>query len=237
MTHFETPDIETSSADYARRFAGAAGKYLLAEQTRAVKSILSGLPVGTVLDMGGGHGQLVDLLQEAGWRVTVHGSDPVCEENLRKLHGKGTCAFLHSDLFSLPVPDKSFDLVIAVRLLSHVNDWRRLVAEMCRVSRRTVVTDYPSKYAFNALTPMLFGLKRSLEGNTRTYSSFSRSELATEFGLNAFPRTRQVKQFLLPMVVHRMGKGSMPLRAAEAVCRATGLTALAGSPVIIRADR
>ena len=210
---------------------------MLDVQTRAVKAILRDLPAGTVLDMGGGHGQLVDLLQDAGWRVTVHGSDSACETNLRNLHGKTGCDFMQGDLLSLPLQDQSFDLVIAVRLLSHVDDWRRLLAEMCRVARRTVVTDYPGKFALNALTPLLFGLKKSLEGNTRTYSSFSRQELATEFSLHGLGSTRQVKQFFLPMVIHRLGNGSWPFRAAEAACRAIGLTALAGSPVIIRADR
>jgi hypothetical protein len=46
-----------------------------------------------------------------------------------------------------------------------------------------------------------------------------------------------VKQFFMPMVVHRVGKAAAPLRAAEGLFRLTGLTALAGSPAILRADR
>ena len=233
----ETPDIETSSADYARRFSGAAGRYLLQVQSQSIRSALRGLTPGTVLDVGGGHGQLVDLLRELGWQVTVHGTDSACEDNLRNLHGKHDCAFLQSDLFALPVADQSFDLVIAVRLISHVEDWPRLVAELCRVSRQAVVIDYPAKGALNALTPLLFGLKKSLEGNTRTYTSFSRKELREQFGRNGFTRLTQVKQFLMPMVVHRVGKGTWPLRLAESFFRMLGLTALFGSPVILRVDR
>jgi ubiquinone/menaquinone biosynthesis C-methylase UbiE len=237
MGAIETPDIETSSADYARRFAGAAGRYLLDVQSAAIRHVLRDLPPGTALDVGGGHGQLVGLLRELGWQVTVHGSDPACERNLRDLHGQRDCAFVQGDLFNLPLADRSFDLVIAVRLISHVENWPRLIGELCRVSRRAVVLDYPAKGALNALTPLLFGLKKSLEGNTRTYTSFSKAELAREFDRHGFAAPMQRKQFFLPMVVHRVGRANIVLRMAEAVFRGVGLTAVFGSPVILRADR
>jgi 2-polyprenyl-3-methyl-5-hydroxy-6-metoxy-1,4-benzoquinol methylase len=231
------PDIETSSADYAARFSGPAGRYLVDVQTQAIRRVLEGLEPGSALDVGGGHGQLVDPLRALGWRVTVHGSDEKCAENLRELHGKRDCSFVCGNLFALPVPDRSFDLVLAVRLISHVEDWPRLVGEMCRVARCSVVIDYPSKRALNALTPMLFGLKKSLEGNTRTYSSFTRAELMGEFMRRGFQLRGEAKQFFLPMAVHRMGRGASPLRVAETVFGGLGLTALAGSPVILRVDR
>jgi ubiquinone/menaquinone biosynthesis C-methylase UbiE len=233
----ETPDIETSSADYARRFAGRAGAYLLERQAQTVCAAIEGLRPGTVLDVGGGHGQLVDVLRARGWRVTVHGTDSACETNLRTLHGKRDCEYVQGDLFKLPAADRSYDLVTAVRLISHVEAWPRLLAEMARVARRAVVIDYPSAFALNALTPLLFGLKKSLEGNTRTYTSFSRRELCAELEKQGFSCAAQKKQFFLPMVLHRMGGGTAPMRAAEGLCRAIGLTALAGSPVILRADR
>jgi ubiquinone/menaquinone biosynthesis C-methylase UbiE len=231
----EKPDVETSSDSYARRFQGAAGRYLLSMQADAVATALEGLRPGNALDVGGGHGQLVELLRSRGWQVTVHGTSGECEANLRRRHFG--CPFVHGPLHALPVADRSFDLVIAVRLLSHVARWQQLIAEMCRVSRRAVVIDYPSKSGLNALTPFLFGLKKSIEGNTREYRSFSRQELSTELRSHGFGVERQVKQFFLPMVLHRAGGASVPLRATERLCRWAGLTALAGSPVILRAGR
>jgi len=231
----ETPDVETSSDDYASRFQGDAGRYLLSIQAAAVARALRGLPPGNALDVGGAHGQLVDVLRSLGWQVTVHGTSAECETNLRRRHFG--CAFVRGPLDALPVADKSFDLVLAVRLLPHVTRWSQLIGEMCRVARRTVLFDYPSKGGLNALTPLLFGLKKSIEGNTREYRSFSRQELATELHRQGFEIERQVKQFFLPMVVHRMGRGSLPFRATEQICRFSGLTALAGSPVILRAGR
>lgn len=233
----ETPDIETSSAGYASRFAGPAGRYLLDVQAETITAALRGLTPGTALDVGGGHGQLVDLLRSLGWTVTVHGTDSQCENNLRTLHGKRDVPFLLGDATAIPVAAGSYDLVIAVRLLSHMERWPALLQEMSRIARRSVVVDYPSKVALNALTPLLFGMKKSMEGNTRTYTSFSRRELASVLDAAGFRIEREHKQFFLPMVLHRAARGAAPMRFMETLCRVVGLTALGGSPVILRADR
>ncbi|NEO49979.1 MAG: class I SAM-dependent methyltransferase, partial [Moorea sp. SIO4A3] len=54
----ETADIETSSEDYASRFAGEIGAWLLKVQEDATLKMLTPYPKATILDVGGGHGQL-----------------------------------------------------------------------------------------------------------------------------------------------------------------------------------
>lgn len=233
----ETADIETSSADYARRFAGRAGRYMLDVQARAVQKIVADLRPGTVLDVGGGHGQLVDTLASLGWKVTVLGSDDACGRNLRQLHGKRDCEFVCGDLLHMPFTDAQFDLVVSVRLLSHTDAWQVLMRELCRVARHAVVIDYPSVKGLNALTPLLFGMKKAFEGNTRTYTSFSRADIESAITATPFGVTREIKQFFLPMVLHRTLRAAAPLRWTEGLARGVGLTALFGSPVILRADR
>lgn len=233
----ETADIETSSADYARRFSGSAGRYLLDVQSRTVQKIVADLKPGTVLDVGGGHGQLVDALAALGWKVTVLGSDDECGRNLRELHGKRDCEFVCGDLLRMPFANAQFDLVVSVRLLSHTDAWQMLMRELCRVARRAVVIDYPSVKGLNALTPLLFGMKKAFEGNTRTYTSFSRDDIAAALTTTPFGVTREIKQFFLPMVLHRAMRAAPPVRWAEGIARGVGLTALFGSPVILRADR
>jgi hypothetical protein len=54
----EDADLETSSEDYARRFAGPAGRWSLEVQARSTMELLRGLPPGSsILDVGGGHAQ------------------------------------------------------------------------------------------------------------------------------------------------------------------------------------
>ena len=233
----ETPDIETSSDSYAQRFSGAAGEYLLSMQQQKVGDALSARFGNTVLDVGGGHGQLAPDLVESGHDVTVLGSSNDCYKRVRQGKGGEDVKLVTGDLLNLPFPDNSFDLVISVRLISHIEHWPRLVREFCRVARTAIVIDYPSTSGINALTPLLFKVKRGIEQNTRTYKSFSRKELSEEFRRNDFCVSGLYPQFLLPMVIHRVMKGALWLRAVEKFCATFGLTRIFGSPVILRADR
>ena len=233
----ETPDIETASAGYARRFAGAAGRYFLEVQRDTVAAALRGLTPGTLLDVGGGHGQLAPWLADSGWQVTVSGSAPECFGRLSADPAAGAVQRIVGDLLRLPVADQAFDVALAVRLISHMEDWPGQIRELCRIARRAVVIDYPSLRSLNSLTPLLFGLKKGLEGNTRTYLSFSREQLETEFARHGFRITAHLPQFALPMVLHRAARGLAPLRWTEAALAALGVTRRFGSPVILRADR
>ena len=237
LAHVTQPDVETSSAGYARRFSGRAGHYLLQIQADALKRTLHDCRCGRALDVGGAHGQLVDPLRSMGWAVTVIGSSEECGHNLRHLHGKRDCEFVCSDILHLPFADASFELVTSVRLLSHLEHWEQLLGEICRVSARWVVIDYPSSSGINALAPFLFKIKRRLEGNTRTYRSFSPRELDRAFSSHGYRKGAVSKEFVLPMVLHRVCGSAAPLRLAESASRAIGLTAVAGSPVMLRADR
>jgi hypothetical protein len=81
-------------------------------------------------------------------------------------------------------------------------------------------------------------MKRSIEGvTTRRFSLYGRREVADAFGRAGFRVTTEEPQYLLPMVVYRLAGSARLARAAEWPARATGLTRLLGSPVIVRADR
>lgn len=229
------PDIETSSAEYAARFSGPAGQYLLEVQDASVEALVSEYAHGTLLDIGGGHGQLLKLYERLGMDATVHGSDAQCFARLEP--ASDFMRRVVSDICTLPFEDRSFDVVLAVRLISHVDDWPTVLAEMCRVARFAVVIDYPSKRSLNALTPLLFKLKRGIEKNTRTYTSFSHNELRSVFGTLGFSSLTEYKQFFLPMVIHRMLGGRILPRATEKACRSVGITNLFGSPIMLKAER
>ena len=231
----ETPDIETASDSYAQRFAGAAGRYLLAEQDAAIRAVLADWRGGTVLDVGGGHGQLVPLLRTLAREVVVLGSD--ARGLMRVRRDFPDCSTATGDLLDLPFGPRSFDAVVAVRLLPHVRNWPRLLSELCRVARSTVVIDYPRPAGLNGLTPLLFPLKKRLEGNTRHYRNFRDAEVDEVLRVCGFEPRQRHAQFLLPMVVHRRTNGAAPLRGLERAAKLLGITQAIGSPVVLRADR
>lgn len=238
MTMRETPDVETSSAGYAARFQGEVGRYLLGVQERGVLELMlgEGLPTTgrSVLDVGGGHAQLAPPLAREGFDVTVLGSDDRCAA---RLPAGGAVRFASGDLLDQPFGDGSFDAVVSVRLISHMTDWEGLVAELCRVARRTVVIDYPTLASLNALSALAFPLKRAIERNTRTYRSFSPGELHAAFAQHGFRPVRAIRQFVVPMGLHRLLGGSGLARGVEEGLRRAGVTRLLGNPVLLRLDR
>ena len=233
----ETADIETSSDDYASRFAGKTGEWMLKVQEDITVSLMKSMPNATVLDVGGGHGQLAAPLCRTGFKVTVLGSDESCRSRIAGLIDAGQCEFKTGDVVGLPFPDRSFDVCVSFRLLTHCGRWPQLLSELCRVARRAVIVDYPTSQSLNAIAPLLFGAKKRIEGNTRTWALFKHADIREQFGNNGFSPSERKAQFFLPMVLHRALK-CRPLSAAlEDICAALGLTHLWGSPVIMKADR
>jgi ubiquinone/menaquinone biosynthesis C-methylase UbiE len=236
----ETPDIETSSARYASRFVGPIGAYLLSVQQRGIDSVLTDrrpTNLQSVLDVGGGHGQLAGPLARRGWQVTVIGSDPCCAERVYSDPEAKAISFVAGDLLALPFPDRSFDAVISVRLISHIDDWPRLVAEYCRVARRNVIIDFPTKASINNAFALGSQVKLAIEKTTRTYRSFWPAELQREFAKHGFGLGPSFRQFVLPMAIHRLFGRTGLTRPLEEVLRAAAITSLLGNPIIARFDR
>lgn len=229
------PDIETSSDAYAARFQGKAGAYFLAVQAEGLRSLLPCIENAQALEVGGGHGQLIPVLGGLGARLTLLGSDNRCWARLRREGVPRSVRLVTGNPLDLPFADRSFDVVVAVRLLCHVERWPELLGELCRVARATVIVDYPAKQGFNRLTPLLFGVKKAIEGNTRPYTSFTCEELEDAFASEGYSVTGDYRQFLLPMALHRATSGR--LRRLEQAARAIRLTTRLGSPVLLRADR
>lgn len=235
--YLETPDIETSSDDYATRFAGKVGDWFLKVQRDATLKMLKPYAGATVVDIGGGHGQATEAIIKAGYDLTVFGSDAVCKERIAQFVDSGQCKFDTGDLLNLPYPDNAFDVVLSYRLLPHIDQWPRLIEEMSRVARKAVILDYPEKRSVNVIAPKLFKFKKQMEGNTRPFTLFSRAEVTEEFNKHNYQFVDAYAEFFLPMVLHRKLKQPAISSAAEAVCRALGLTSLFGSPVIVKYTR
>ena len=233
----EPADIETASDDYASRFAGKVGEWMLSIQEAIVLKLLRQFGVSTVLDVGGGHGQLAVPLCREGFAVTVVGSADSCSRRIAGMIDSGICRFQAADLLQLPYPAKSFDAVVCFRLVTHCDRWQTLISELCRVARSAVIIDYPTSQSVNFAAPRLFSAKKILEGNTRTFKLFRHDEIEKEFTVHGFSMEARECQFFLPMVLHRRLKCVRLSAWLENKCQHYGLTRKWGSPVIIKATR
>lgn len=233
----EDADVETSSQAYAGRFAGPVGRWFLDVQERTTRELLGPWPGARVVDVGGGHGQVAGPLAGAGYGVTVVGSQARCAERVRDLVEGGRARFEAADLLRLPFPDQSFDVALSFRLLPHVTRWRELVAELCRVARRAVIVDYPTRRSVNAVAEPLFRLKKSVEGDTRPFAVFSDAEVEGAFAASGFSPTARRPQFFWPMALHRALRLQLLSRGLEGASAVLGLRRALGSPVILRLER
>jgi len=233
----EDADIETSSDAYARRFSGPVGSFFLERQSRAVLDLLRPWPGASVLDVGGGHGQVTGPLVEAGYAVTVLGSDPACEARVREWTGSGRARFVAADLLAPGLRDRSFDVALSLRLLPHVRRVPELVATLARLARTAVVVDYPTRRSVNAVAGLFFGLKQGVEGDTRPFTVFSDGEIETAFAAHGYSPQARRPQFLVPMALYRALGSASIARAIEGAAAALGLTAVLGSPVVLRLER
>lgn len=233
----ETADIETASDDYATRFSGPVGDYFLQTQTRITLDLLKDLPGASVLDVGGGHAQLTRPLIDNGYQVTVTGSADSCRTRVDRSCEPLSFQYLTCDSLNLPFRDREFAVVMAFRLLPHINQWQRLLKEMCRVADKAVILDYPDKRSANILYDLLFEIKKNMEGNTRDYALFTRKQLSDELQADHFNTPLFKPEFFLPMVIHRKLNIPPVSRTVEAVFRAAGVTKIFGSPIILRSDR
>ncbi|MEB3282419.1 MAG: class I SAM-dependent methyltransferase [Lyngbya sp.] len=230
----ETADIETSSEGYASRFSGTVGTWMLNIQTEATLQMLQAYPQATVLDVGGGHGQITAPLIANNYQVTVLGSAEVCQARIQPWLDNNRCAFQVGNVLDLPYPDNAFDVVISYRFLAHVTQWQKFLFELARVAKTAVIIDYPTVQSVNAIAPYLFKFKKRLEGNTRRFICYQEAELQGYLKSRGLQLTERYPQFLFPMVVHRMLKSPSISSTLEQSVRSLKLTHFFGSPVIAK---
>ena len=234
----ENADVETASAGYAARFDSAAGRWMLDTQLEITRELLADLGAGSVLDVGGGHGQVAPHLLDHGRAVTVLASSSLAVGSaLQPSIDAGRVKLLTGDLRNPSVEPRSFDVVLSYRLLAHAHDLPALVSALCRSARVAVIVDYATTRSFNAVSEPLFAAKKRVEGNTRPFLVMRDADIAELFGKNGFGRSARRPQFFWPMALHRAIGAPALSRVLEGVAARLGLRVLFGSPVIARFDR
>jgi 2-polyprenyl-3-methyl-5-hydroxy-6-metoxy-1,4-benzoquinol methylase len=230
----ETPDVETSSDDYAARFSGNVGSWFLKVQEEATLRMLAPYPGAKILDVGGGHGQLTAALVRNGYRVTVLGSSESCKIRIQRFVEEKSCDFKVGNILDLPYRNQTFDVVMSYRTLPHVMQWRPFTSELARVAQEAVIVDYPTVQSVNCIAPLLFRFKKYLERNTRPFTIFRESEIIEAFKSHNFMPADRFPEFCLPMALYRALNSRRFASGIERLCRATGLTCTLGSPVILK---
>lgn len=221
------------------RFSGPIGRYLLESQEALLVEALSPLAGRHVADVGAGTGRAALALASRG--AVVHGFDASAEMLAvarDRVAAAGLVAtFDVADAQALPLADRSVDDAVCFRLLMHVLDWRRTIAELCRVARRRVVIDVPAASSAAALESLVRRARARAGQRVEAYRVFRERDVRQAFTEAGFRVVRIERQFVLPIALHKAVNRLPVSLAVERALAAVGLLRLFGSPVTVVAER
>jgi ubiquinone/menaquinone biosynthesis C-methylase UbiE len=100
----------------------------------------------TVLDVGFGLGYGLEIMAERAGSLSGIEIDRKAIARLRRsLVSPKIQSLEHYDAYSIPFPERSFDVVTCIDVIEHVPDYLRLITSMCNVSRHHVVVSTPNR--------------------------------------------------------------------------------------------
>lgn len=223
----------------ASRFSGPVGEFIAGHQLSFLNSHLGSPEELRILDVGAGTGRTVLPLSRSGAHVVA------ADASSKMLSILTEKAFLQGvpiqacriDAHHLPFPDRSFDVVISLRMIMHVVDWRCALAELCRVARKRVVVDFPPATGFAGLAPLMHPLIRPFNRNHQSYKVFRVREIEDALRSEGFLVEATDRHLVLPFGLHRAVNSLRFTRLAEGILEKAGLRTRLGAPVTLVAGR
>lgn len=222
-----------------RRFGGPIGQLVAGEQARVLANMIGRIQHRNILDVGTGTGRAALMLARGGARVTaVDASEQMLDvARMRASQQVVNVDFRRGDVHALDFNDRSFDVVVCLRVLMHTPDWRRCLAELCRVADRLVIFDYPSATSAALVHAMTRRVFRAVGGRTEAYRVFMDRTIRRELHRSQFSVRSAHRQFVMPIQLHKIIGSRRFTVGSEAFLDRLGLRRLIGSPVTVCAER
>jgi 2-polyprenyl-3-methyl-5-hydroxy-6-metoxy-1,4-benzoquinol methylase len=223
----------------ARRFGGPIGELVASTQARVLANMIGRIADRVILDVGTGTGRAAVLLALGGANVTaVDASHEMLEVARRRAADTGVRVnFQSGDAQELQFANRAFDVTVCLRVLMHVPDWQKCMSELCRVSERLVIFDYPSATSAALLHSLTRRAIHAAFGTTEAYRVFRHAAITKELERNGFRMRSVHRQFAMPVQFHRAIGSRRFTEFSEDLLDRAGLLKLFGSPVTVCAER
>jgi ubiquinone/menaquinone biosynthesis C-methylase UbiE len=222
------------------RFGGPIGELVAAKEAEVLAQFVGPVEGRSVLDVGTGTGRAALLFAAAGASVTGldASNEMLTVARERAVAEHAAVRFVTGDAHALQFPDRSFDIVVSLRVLMHTPRWRLCVDELCRVAKDRVVIDYPSSHSPALLQSVWRRARYAVSGSAaQPYRVFFDSQLRAAFEKNGFRIRAKQRHFALPVGFYKLFGSRRAAERSEEVLRRAGLTRMFGSPVTVLAER
>jgi 2-polyprenyl-3-methyl-5-hydroxy-6-metoxy-1,4-benzoquinol methylase len=222
-----------------KRFGGPIGEYIAATQARVLANMVGRIQDRPILDIGTGTGRAAILMARGGAVVTaIDASEQMLEvARQRAAREHAQVRFERGDAHALRFGEKEFDVAICLRVLMHAPDWRRCLAEMCRVAERLVVFDYPAAASVALVESVARRVLHAFGARTEPYRVFSKRDIERALAESGY-RVRSVhRQFVLPIAFHKLVGSRRFTERVEGFLERLGMLKRFGSPVTLVAER
>jgi len=226
-------------SDYENsKYGGRFGKYLKCREIATFKSMIDP-DCKSILDIGSGTGKLSIQMNNDSYQIVSLDSSYEMVEIAKSNAIRSGIVYLPvvSDANIICFNDRVFDCVVASRVFMHFSDWEKALSEMCRVSKRTIVFDFPSSLSLSLFDSIFKRAKKLFITDTICYKTFLISRVIKEIKNNDFRTVEIKKGYFLPLITHRILDYPEFSERIELFFKKTGLTNKLGSPVVIKAVR
>jgi hypothetical protein len=120
-------------------------------------------------------------------------------------------------------------------VLMHLADWKMALSELCRVTRRVLVVDFPPMQSLAALDSLFKTLEGFFLSDPRPYRPLSIRKVRKELTGHHLRVIAIKKHFFLPIIFHRLLNRPRVSIALERVCGMLGLIDFLGAPITLAA--
>jgi 2-polyprenyl-3-methyl-5-hydroxy-6-metoxy-1,4-benzoquinol methylase len=222
-----------------KRFGGPIGQLVAGTQARVLANMVGRIHGRSILDVGTGTGRAALFLARGGALVTaVDASEAMLAVARRRAVDESVnVRFFRGDAHALDFRDREFDVAVCLRVLMHTPEWRRCLAELCRVADRLVIFDYPAATSAALLQSLTRRVVTAGGGKTEAYRVFTDRSIRRALDQSGF-RVRSIhRQFVLPIQLHRAIGSRRFTMFSERLLKRAGLLRVFGSPVTVVAER